>query len=823
MSHPPSASSSLAPSRSQTPLPPTANVQSASHHLHTTTLTHKLKHMFDSPRHATFAAQVVIHELSNIPQLDGEFAVQWKFRGKRPKQDALRHPVEQARVPPSGLAGIAPRNGSGPHLHTKSSLPNLRLQQPSTSSVSLRSTSTASTTSTVPPPSIQPRSLLPPAHANSLRQSSMPSNPSATSVPSLRSRADKKPSDPTPLRNSVGPDDSQTQLIMEEPEEMEAGLGAVDEPASSTTSSVALLQGESSSGSSRNSLDSPRPTARFAALDGNRTPSAAASTGHLGVPFPKRTTTLPPARSGTTPSPSIITGSVPGTTDVDLRLTRSRTLSRASSRSAGQASSALLLNDARPRSVTSSSTGIAPLTRTPTHTAKSSVHRKGVTPPSALRLHTVAFEFEVQHVIKVPLGKPVPLSGTATPSSSRPREPSPRKHGTAPILGAGPMSDSGLKLTILQVHKAGKEDASGDESRRSEAARERERAKEREDLKSVYGWVDIDLAPFAGLGPTTRKFLLRNSKTNATIRITVQMHWVGGEERWAAPPLHDGHHATGIKDLTGTEASDNVRSDLVQLHQSPSRSSGSDLSSLSAQASTSNVSGRSGPSPAPSNNLSRNQSAISLVPPGPQQLGYKTYEHHLKEEPKSNGKANLHTYLTIPLGSRARSPSPSALSSTAGLSPGRSMSPGFSPGHSRRPSHRHHTHHMRDSTHHLHGRDPETEAHGHELPPEFVIEAIFNPRPAEMETPFTYLPQGSGSPLFGGGTDVFGATAGQEARGRPSGPLGAIEEPPSPHEGERDEQTAAQARRGWGKLRKRVASGKERSYVGRVGRVGGDD
>jgi Tfp pilus assembly protein PilW len=39
--------------------------------------------------------------------------------------------------------------------------------------------------------------------------------------------------------------------------------------------------------------------------------------------------------------------------------------------------------------------------------------------------------------------------------------------------------------------------------------------------KMVFGIVDVDLAAFAGKGKTTRRFLLRGSRTNATIKVSV--------------------------------------------------------------------------------------------------------------------------------------------------------------------------------------------------------------------------------------------------------------------------------------------------------------
>lgn len=90
------------------------------------------------------------------------------------------------------------------------------------------------------------------------------------------------------------------------------------------------------------------------------------------------------------------------------------------------------------------------------------------------------------------------------------------------------MSDSGLNLEIHQDNGKGKDNI-------------------------LFGYVNIDLAPFADLGRTARKFLLKDSKTNATIRITVDMRFIGGEQDWVAPPLAEGHLVTGVTELTGDE------------------------------------------------------------------------------------------------------------------------------------------------------------------------------------------------------------------------------------------------------------------------------
>lgn len=64
------------------------------------------------------------------------------------------------------------------------------------------------------------------------------------------------------------------------------------------------------------------------------------------------------------------------------------------------------------------------------------------------------------------------------------------------------MSDSSLKLDIERVDERGEGQKTGSG----------------QDV--LFGYVNIDLAPFADLGPVTRKFLLKYSKTNATIRVS---------------------------------------------------------------------------------------------------------------------------------------------------------------------------------------------------------------------------------------------------------------------------------------------------------------
>jgi hypothetical protein len=47
-----------------------------------------------------------------------------------------------------------------------------------------------------------------------------------------------------------------------------------------------------------------------------------------------------------------------------------------------------------------------------------------------------------------------------------------------------------------------------------------ERSHHADSEKMVFGIVDIDLAAFAGRGKTSRRFLLKGSRTNATIKVS---------------------------------------------------------------------------------------------------------------------------------------------------------------------------------------------------------------------------------------------------------------------------------------------------------------
>jgi hypothetical protein len=109
----------------------------------------------------------------------------------------------------------------------------------------------------------------------------------------------------------------------------------------------------------------------------------------------------------------------------------------------------------------------------------------------------------------------------------------------APMLGEGSDSGSGLRLEVYQHSVSpitshsktdvGTEDADEKEKTRAPMFKHGHRGK-----STMVGEIDIDLAPFASKGRTSRKYLLKESKSNATIQITVDMVWIGGDRNWVA-------------------------------------------------------------------------------------------------------------------------------------------------------------------------------------------------------------------------------------------------------------------------------------------------
>lgn len=118
------------------------------------------------------------------------------------------------------------------------------------------------------------------------------------------------------------------------------------------------------------------------------------------------------------------------------------------------------------------------------------VDSRGVSPLVPLRAHTATFNTELHCTVTIPL--------RSSTGAQRTLQPSP------------------LRLTIRQ-------ESMGD-------------AGKKEEIKA--GEVSLDLSQFVGNGEgasgSPRRYLLKDCKTNATLRVTVTMEWVGGESDYIA-------------------------------------------------------------------------------------------------------------------------------------------------------------------------------------------------------------------------------------------------------------------------------------------------
>ncbi|KAF9238985.1 hypothetical protein BU15DRAFT_62252 [Melanogaster broomeanus] len=73
----------------------------------------------------------------------------------------------------------------------------------------------------------------------------------------------------------------------------------------------------------------------------------------------------------------------------------------------------------------------------------------------------------------------------------------------------------------------------------------------------VYGAVYLNLAQYVNAGVVTRRYLLRESKTNATLKLTIHLEHTAGELCYVAPPLPKGEILSGVANLL--ESSDVYR------------------------------------------------------------------------------------------------------------------------------------------------------------------------------------------------------------------------------------------------------------------------
>lgn len=68
------------------------------------------------------------------------------------------------------------------------------------------------------------------------------------------------------------------------------------------------------------------------------------------------------------------------------------------------------------------------------------------------------------------------------------------------------------------------------------------------------GAVYLNLAEYVGQGSVERRYLLRESKTNATLKLTIELEHIGGETQYIPPPLPKGEILTGIAGFLENDA-----------------------------------------------------------------------------------------------------------------------------------------------------------------------------------------------------------------------------------------------------------------------------
>ncbi|KAG0703533.1 hypothetical protein DFH29DRAFT_435658 [Suillus ampliporus] len=97
------------------------------------------------------------------------------------------------------------------------------------------------------------------------------------------------------------------------------------------------------------------------------------------------------------------------------------------------------------------------------------------------------------------------------------------------------------------------------------------------------GAVSLNLAQYVGAGVVARRYLLRQSKTNATLKLTVQLEHIGGEPSYIAPPLPKGEILSGITGLLDNDVF-RTRPRTLDLYAN-ANSSSSSLSTISTTSS----------------------------------------------------------------------------------------------------------------------------------------------------------------------------------------------------------------------------------------------
>ncbi|KAG2159266.1 N-terminal C2 in EEIG1 and EHBP1 proteins-domain-containing protein [Suillus bovinus] len=97
------------------------------------------------------------------------------------------------------------------------------------------------------------------------------------------------------------------------------------------------------------------------------------------------------------------------------------------------------------------------------------------------------------------------------------------------------------------------------------------------------GTVSLDLAQYVDAGVVTRRYLLRQSKTNATLKLTVQLEHISGESSYIAPPLPKGEILSGVAGLLDSDIfRTRPRTLDLYAHENSSSSSVSTISTHSS-------------------------------------------------------------------------------------------------------------------------------------------------------------------------------------------------------------------------------------------------
>ncbi|KAI6014441.1 hypothetical protein PISMIDRAFT_672142 [Pisolithus microcarpus 441] len=92
------------------------------------------------------------------------------------------------------------------------------------------------------------------------------------------------------------------------------------------------------------------------------------------------------------------------------------------------------------------------------------------------------------------------------------------------------------------------------------------------------GAIHLNLAQYVGAGVVTRRYLLRQSKTNATLKLTIQLEHTGGATSYTAPPLPKGEILSGVTGILESDTYHN-RPRTLGLYSSSSSGSSDSLSS----------------------------------------------------------------------------------------------------------------------------------------------------------------------------------------------------------------------------------------------------